>query len=251
MPHSARLLSPLLLGTVIAGPPRRDRYGLTVIPLQVRGAESAQARSAPRLVVRELQPPTPGAVLIANTAGRAGTAVFGQRLTGGMADRVVATTTAAPPGEASIAPVAPLEPRWWDEGPLRLGGRLPPTVLALLLLAASDWIGLRSLARTALWEACRELPEDAWAEAEDGWAILDGSTLLAAHLILPGAMSSPAPAPTLEMPSSTLFHRALTDAARDDRVVWSTTSRRDLVELSILRPSLALPEAILRASAGR
>jgi hypothetical protein len=251
LPHSARLLSPLLLGTVIAGSPRRDRYGLTVIPLQIHGADPARRRDVLPPIVRELQPPTPGAVVIANTAGRAGPAVFGQRLTGGMADRVVATTTAAPPGGASVTPVTPLEPRWWNEGPLRLGGRLPPTVLALLLLAASDWIGLRSLARTALWEACRELPEDGRAEAEDGWAILDGSTLLAAHLILPGAMSSPAPAPALKTHSSTLVHRALTDAARDDRVVWSTTSRRDLVELSILRPSLALPEAVLRPSAGR
>jgi hypothetical protein len=201
--------------------------------------------------VRELQPPTPDAVIMNVAQGREGAVVFGQRLLGGMADRVVVTHSAIPKDDNAIIPVAALEPRWWDQGPLRLGGRLPPTILALVQLAASDWTGLRSLARTALWEACRERPGDETAAEQRGWALLDGPTLLAAHLILAGAMSSSAPAPALETPSSTLVHRALADAARDDGVVWSTTSRCDLVELSILRPSLALPEAVRRASDGR
>jgi hypothetical protein len=251
LPHSARLLSPLLLGAIIAGPPRRDRYELTVIPLQARGADPARRRDVPQLIVRELQPPTPEAVIMNGAQGSEGAVVFGQRLLGGMADRVVVAHSAIPEGDNAIIPVAALEPRWWDEGPLRLGGRLPPTPWALLQLATSDWIGLRSVGRTALWDACREFPQDPWAEAEDSWALLDGPTLLAAHLTLPAAMSSPVPAPASETPSSTLVHRALTDAARDDRVVWSTILGRDLVELSVLRPSLALPEAVLRASAGR
>jgi hypothetical protein len=188
---------------------------------------------------------------MASGAESPATAVFGQRLTGGMADRVVATTMAMPPGEAAIIPVAPLKPRWWDEGPLQFHGRLLPTPLALLLLAASDRIGLRSLARTALWETCREPSEDDAVEDQDGWALFDGSTLLAAHLMVPRAGSSPAPAPPPEPPSSALVRRALAEAARDARVVWSVVSHPDLIELSVVRASLTLPDAILQGPAVR
>ena len=249
MPHSARLLSPRLLGSISAGPPRRDRFGLTVIPLQVRGADSARRRYVPPLIVRERQPPTPEAVTMNDTQGRGGPATFGQRLLGGMADRVVVTHSAIPEGDNAIIPVAALEPRWWDEGPLRPGGRLPPTLLALVQLAASDWTGLRSLARTALWEACRELPGDHAGAEQDGWALLEGPTLLAAYLI--GRPEAAAPAPPHDPHSSALVRRALTEAARDDRVEWSTISRRPLVQLFMTRRSLALPEAVLGASAGR
>jgi hypothetical protein len=246
LPHSARLLSPLLLGTVIAGPPRRDRYGLTVIPLQVRGADSARPQLAQPLAARELQGPSPGNVVMASAAAAAGLATFGQRLTGGMADRVVMATSTIPRGREAIIPVAPLEPRWWDEGPLRLGGRLPPTVLALVQLAASDWVGLRSLARTALWEACRELSDNDLATEQDGWALLDGPTLLAVQLMLPPAVLFPAPDAAHDPSSSALVRRALSEAARDDRVGWSAHSQGHLTELSMVRASLALPDAILR-----
>ena len=250
MPHPARLLSPRLLGAVTAGPPRRDRYGLTVIPIQVRGADPVRPRYAQPLTVRELQPPTPEAGIMNDACESGGAAVFGRRLLGGMADRVVVTHSAIPEGENAIIPVAPLEPRWWDEGPLRLGGRLPPTVLALLQLAASDWIGLRSLARTALWEACREPLGDDTAAEEDGWALLDGPTLLAAHLLLPPAVSSPAPDLLPDPHSSALVRRALAEAVRDARVAWSTVSHFDFIELSAVRASRSLPEAILRSPVG-
>ena len=251
MPHPARLLSPRLLGAVTAGPPRRDGYGLTVMPIQVRGAHPARRRHVPPLIVRELQPPTPEAVITSDAQGSGGAAVFGQRLLGGMADRVVVTHSAIPEGENTIIPVAPLEPRWWDEGPLRLWGRLPATLLALVQLAASEWIGLRSLARTALWEACRELPRDDAPAEQDGWALLDGPTLLAAYLMVPPAVASAAPAPLQDPHSSALVRRALAEAARDARVAWSAVSHPDLIELSVVRASLSLPEAILQSPAVR
>ena len=251
MPHSARLLSPLLLGAVIAGSPRRDRYGLTVIPLQIRGADPARRRDALPLIVRELQPPTPDAILINYAQGSEGTVVFGQRLLGGMADRVVVTHSAIPKDDNAIIPVAALEPRWWDQGPLRLGGRLPPTILALVQLAASDWTGLRSLARTALWQACRERSGDETAAEQGGWALLDGPTLLAAHLIVPPAVAPAAPAPLQDAHSSVLVRRALAEAARDARFAWSAVSHPDLTELSMVRASLNLPEAILQSRAVR
>ena len=251
MPHPAHLLSPRLLGAVTAGSSGRDGYGLTIIPIQVRGADPAWRRCVPPLIVRELQPPTPEAVLMNDAQGSGGAAVFGQRLLGGMADRVVVTHSTIPEGENAIIPVAPLEPRWWDEGPLRLCGRLPPTPWALLQLAASDWVGLRSLARTALWEACRELPGDDAAAEQDGWALLDGPTLLAAYLMVPPDVSSATPAPLDDPRSSALVRRALDEAARDARVAWSVVSHPHLTELSVVRASLTLPDAILQGPAVR
>ena len=183
--------------------------------------------------------------------GSRGAAVFGQRLLGGMADRVVVTHSAIPEGENAIIPVAPLEPRWWDEGPLRLGGRLPPTPWALLQLAASDWVGLRSLARTALWEACRDPHGDETAAEQGGWALFDGPTLLAAYLMIPPKVPSAAPAPLQDPHSSALVRRALAEAARDARVAWSVVSHPDLTELSAVRASLTLPDAILQGPAAR
>jgi hypothetical protein len=178
-------------------------------------------------------------------------AAFGQRLMGGMANRVVVTDSAIPEGGNAIIPVVPLEPRWWDEGPLRVGGRLPPTVLALVQLAEGDWIGLRSLARTALWEACREPFGDDTAAEEDGWALLDGPTLLAAYLLLPPAVPSPDPDLLPDPHSSALVRRALAEASRDARVAWSVVSHPDLIELSLVRASLRLPEVILQSPAVR
>jgi len=183
---------------------------------------------------------------MSSAAGAAGLATFGQRLTGGMADRVVVATSTIPLGGQAIIPVAPLEPRWWDEGPLRLDGRLPPTVLALVQLATSDWVGLRSLARTALWEACRELSDDDLATEQDSWALLDGPTLLAVQLMLPPGVIFPAPDAAHDPSSSALVRRALSEAARDDRVGWLAHSQGHLTELSMVRASLALPDAILR-----
>ena len=222
MPHPARLLSPRLLGALTAGSPRRDGYGLTVIPMQVRGVDPLRLRDVQPLIVRELQPPTPEAVIMNDACESGGAAVFGRRLLGGMADRVVVTHSAIPEGENAIIPVAPLEPRWWDEGPLRFGDRLPPTVLALLQLAASDWTGLRSLARTALWEACRERPGDETAAEQGGWALLDGPTLLAAYLMIPPKVSSATPAPLQDPHSSALVRRALADPERHAPVVGAT-----------------------------
>ena len=251
MPHPARLLSPRVLGAVIAGPSRRDRYGLTIIPIQVHGGDPAWRRYVPPLIVRELRPPTPEAVLMNDAQGSGGAAVFGQRLLGGMADRVVVTHSAVPEGETAIIPVAPLEPRWWDEGPLRLGGRLPPTPCGLLQLASSDWVGLRSLARTALWEANRGLLGEDAATEQDGWALLEGPTLLAAYLRVPPAVAAAAPAPLQDSHSSVLVRRALAEAAQDARVAWSAVSHPDLIELSVVRASLSLPDAILQSAAAR
>jgi hypothetical protein len=252
LPHHARLLSPRLLRAISAGPPGRARFGLTVIPLQVHGAGAARPRPSQPLAVRELQPAAPGKVMATSDAGAAGTVTFGQRLTGGMADRVVVATSALPLGEKTIVPVAPLESRWWDEGPLRPRGQLSPTLQALLQLTVSDWIGLRSLARTALWEACRDPSNDDPAAEHDGWALFDGSTLLAIHLSLPPLAGPPSrPGPPPDPRSSALVRRALSEAGRDDRVGWSAHSQGRLIELSMVRASLTLPDAILRAASRR
>jgi hypothetical protein len=71
LPHPARLLSPRLLGALTAGSPRRDGYGLTVIPMQVRGVDPLRLRDVQPLIVRELQPPTPEAVIMNDAQGAA------------------------------------------------------------------------------------------------------------------------------------------------------------------------------------
>jgi hypothetical protein len=249
VPHHASLLSTRLLSAISAGSPERDGFGLTVIPLQVRGADAGRPQLAEPLAARELQVPEPRNVVMASAAGAAGLATFGQRLTGGMADRVVMATSAIPRGQNAIIPVAPLEPRWWDEGPLRLRGQLSPTLVALLQLAASDWIGLRSLARTALWEACRGSCDGALVAVPDSWALFDGRTLLAGRLMLAPAVSSRAPDSPPDPHSSALVRRALAEAAEGARFAWSAVSHPDLTELSMVRASLILPEAILRSPA--
>jgi hypothetical protein len=190
-------------------------------------------------------------VIINDALGSEGAVLFGQRLLGGMADRVVVTHSAIPEGDNAIIPVAALEPRWWDQGPLRLGGRLPPTLMALVQLVASDWTGLRSLARTALWEACRERPGDETAAEQDGWALLDGPTLLAAYLIGPPEVASAAPAPPQDPHSSALVRRALAEAAQDACVAWSAVSHPHQIELSVVRASLSLPDTMLQSPAVR
>ena len=183
--------------------------------------------------------------------GSEGAVLFGQRLLGGMADRVVATHSAIPEGDNAIIWVAALEPRWWDQRPLRLAGRLPPTLMALAQLATSDCIGLRSLARTALWEACRERPGGETTAEQDGWALLDGPTLLAAYLIGPPEVASTTPAPLKDPHSSALVRRALAEAAQDSRVAWSLVPHPHRIELSVVRASLSLPDTILQSPAGR
>jgi hypothetical protein len=176
-------------------------------------------------------------------------ATFGQRLTGGMANRVVVTTAAIPRAEAIIVPVTPLEPRWWDEGPLRVRGQLPPALLALLQLARSERTGLRSVAGTALWEGCRASSDDDPAVTQHGWVLLDGPVLLAARLMVPVAVTSlRARGQSPDPPGLALVRRALSDAEQDDRVAWSARPLGRLIDLTMVRASLTLPNAMLRAT---
>jgi len=184
---------------------------------------------------------------MAGAAGTAARVTLGQRLKGGMADRVVVATSDIARGEHALIRVAPLEPRWWDEGPLRCRGSLPPAHLALLRLATGDWPGLRSLASTAFWEACRGQSDGDVGAGEAGWALLDGPTLLAVCLIVPPvAPVPPAPDPASDPHPSVLVRQAISEAARDARVAWSAHRHGRLTEVFMVRTSLDLPDAILR-----
>jgi hypothetical protein len=246
LPQSIRLLVSRALATAIAGPPRLDAFGLTVVRLTV-GTVGPLPLASPGLVYRELVPPDPTRVAVTNHARFTGAAQFGQLLVGGMADRVVTVSTPLRPGETVVVPVAAVSPRWWDQGRARLAGQLQPAPLALLLLATSDRPGLRSIARTTLWEAYRH-PTGRRAEGSgDGWALFYGSTLLAIHLTGPLAEATPRDTPPSDATSLRMIRQALAEAPGADHVAHAVQLDGNLLEVSVVRASMELPETVLRA----
>jgi hypothetical protein len=246
LPQSARLLVSRALATAIAGPPRLDAFGLTVVRLTV-GTVGPLPLASPGLVYRELMPPDPTRVAVTNHARLIATAQFGQLLIGGMAERVVTVTTPLPPSETVVVSVGALSPRWWDQGRPRLAGQLQPALLALLRLATSDRPGLRSIAHTTLWEAFRHSTGRREERCGDGWALLHGSTLLAIHLTVPLAAATPRDTSSSDATSLRMIRRALAEAPGGDHVAHAVQLDGDLLEVSVVRASLELPETVLRA----
>ena len=246
MPQSIRLLVSRALATAIAGPPRLDAFGLTVVRLTV-GTVGRMPLASPSLVYRELEPPDPTLVAATNHARFTAAAQFGQLLVGGMAQRVVTVTTPLPTSETVVVPVGALSPRWWDQGRPRLAGQLQPALQALLRLATSDRPGLRSIARTTLWEAHRH-PTGRRAEGSgDGWALFYGSTLLAIHLTGPLAEATPRDTPPSDATSLRMIRQALAEAPGADHVAHAVQLDGNLLEVSVVRASMELPETVLRA----
>ncbi len=176
---------------------RVDAYGLTLVDL---GPSHSARRPAPPLLLGELDPPRPGGLAAVNPSGRPVTLTPGRLVTGGMSDRAVAAAVVVRPGMTSVVPVEPLSARWWPAGPPRAGGRLPPPLTALLILAGHGGAGLRSIARTALWDAYRRHPAPDRIDRASGWLLLRGRTVLAAHLVgepvpQPPTTSAAAPGP--------------------------------------------------------
>lgn len=248
MPQSIRLLVSRALATAIAGPPRLDAFGLTVVRLTV-GTVGPLPLASPGLVYRELVPPDPTLLEVTNPARLGAAARFGQLLIGGMAERVVTVTTPLPPGETVVVPVEALSPRWWDQGRPRLAGELQPALLALLRLASSDRRGLPSIARTTLWEAYRR-PIGRRAERPgDGWVLFHGSTLLALHLTVPLGVTTPRDTSPSDATSLRMIRWALAEAPGGDHVANTVQLAGDLLEVSVVHASLELPETVLRATA--
>jgi hypothetical protein len=244
LPQSTRLLVSRALPAATAGPPRLDAFGLTVVRLTV-GTVGPLPLASPGLVYRELVPPDPTLVAVTNHARFIAAARFGQLLVGGMAERVVTVSTPLPPSETVVVPVAALSPRWWDQGRPRLAGQLQPA-LALFRLATSDRPGLRSIAHTTLWEAYRH-PRGRRAERSgDGWMLFHGSTLLAMHVMVRLGAAKSRDTPPSNATSMRLIRRALSEAPAGDHVGHAVQLDGDLLEASVVRASLELPETVLR-----
>jgi hypothetical protein len=244
--HSDRALGRHLLAAASVGPPRLDELGLTVVPHRT-ATKPQQRATVDATVCQELRAPSPDAVTMTNLSARTGTAVLGQVVNGGMVDRVVTQTTGLPLGKAVVVHTEPLSARWWDEGPPKLGGSLRPPLVALLMLASGGPAGLRAIARTALWEACGHPRRGHAAAGGNGWVLLDGPTLLAAHLTAPFPPAARAAAS--DQSGTRLLHGALAQMRWDAPLREAVHLHAGLVELSLVRESARLPWRILRRSA--
>jgi hypothetical protein len=220
--------------------------GLIVVPIRI-GPTPLQRTTVHAAVCQELRPRSPGAVTVTNLSALAGIAVLGQMVNGGMVDRVVTQTTALPLGKAVVVHTEPLSARWWDEGPPKLGGSLRPPLVALLMLASDGPSGLRAIARTALWEAYDHRRGGHAAAGGHGWVLLDGPTLLAAHLTAPFPPAAGAAAS--DQSGTRLLHGALARMRWDAPLREAVHVHAGLVELSLVRESARLPWRILRRSA--
>lgn len=137
---------------------------------------SEQAPAQPRRV--RVRNPSPGSVIV-----DAGTV-----LQGGMSARAVSRTVVVAPGPAVPVSVEPLGARWWDEGPLRVRGRLGAVAAGLLLQAACGEPSVARSALTALWS----LPDggrmvgfgdrQGVAAPATGWVIVLGGEVVAVWL---------------------------------------------------------------------
>jgi hypothetical protein len=113
-------------------------------------ARRPHSARTPHLVWREMDPPEPHRLRVQNRERTTAVVEAGAVLDGGMGTRVLRCCTVIPAeGEATVV-VEPLSGRWWDEGPLRHGGRLDPVATALLFQAALAPEPLASSAITSL-----------------------------------------------------------------------------------------------------
>lgn len=180
MPHPTSPPALRVPAAPASGTTSVDPFGLTIVHL---GPPLPGGPPPSQPLCSELDPPRPGALAAANPSGRRVALGVGQLVTGGMADRAVSAPVVLLPGTTSIVATEPLSSRWWPAGPPQAGGQLPPALTSLVILACHGATGLRSIARTALWEAYRRhgSPED--TDRPSGWLLLRGRTVLAARLV--------------------------------------------------------------------
>jgi hypothetical protein len=246
MPHSDLLLPAGLRAGLASGTQRQDQFGLTVVTV---GVGTPPTRPPPLPHFSELDPPDPGALVATNPGTWPVTVSVGQMVAGLMADRAVTTLVILPAGATMIVPVEPLSARWWQQGrqPSR-AGRLPPALAALLILAGEGSAGLRSVARTALWEGYRRQGVDTEVGAQSAWVLLRGRTPLAAHLVLRrGLELEPEPRP--QQSSSASPAPLGQPGGAECGVVRLAHRRGSFVEVWVVRASLDLPDAVISAPA--
>lgn len=241
MPLPTSSLVSRILAAIPPGSAKQDGFGLTVVPLEVRGGLS---RPPPRLVFRELEPAHPDSLVATNRTTRGGIARFGQRVCGGMTDRAVTASTAVLPGTTEVVPVEPLSPSWWRERESTTADALPPALTALLVLAASDRPGLRSVARTALWETYRQLSRRRLPDGRGGWLLMQGERLLAAHLVGPDGEPPPKGGALVGAHPLSLVRDALADGAGGG-VIQIVSRDADVAEVWLVSASPHLAEAVL------
>lgn len=228
-PHSASGFVHRILAAASTSPPSADEFGLTVVPLNLAPVPT---QPPPRWRCQELEPPSPNALAAINPTRHAVVAPLAQLVTGGMTDRAIAVSTTIPPGRTATVPVEPLSPRWWYGGSPTLAGGLSAALTALVVLATSDRPGLRSIARTALWEGYRRPASHTVVGGSGGWALFQGRTLLAAHLLAPADLRAPEASPTAESSSMSLRSREL--AATGDDIVHVVHRHADLIEVLLV-----------------
>jgi hypothetical protein len=233
LPPSPPLLD-RILPSLDLGIPTAGGFGLTVIPV---GHRALPNRSPPGMIFGERDPPQPTEIIAGNPTRRTIVVPLGQVVSGGMADRAVATTVAIPPGGTAVLPVEPLSAQWWDAGVMGTAGELSSVLSALLIMARRGRPGLRSTARTALWAAYRhggDVPPP-----HGGWVLVRGSRVVALHL----TVSSRLPSREADSPAtrSLPLGRSLS-AGADAELVRHVVRHGRWTELWLVRASPELPD---------
>lgn len=246
MPLPTSPLVSRILATLPSGSATQDAFGLTVVPLAVR---RKLGRPPPRLVFGELEPAHPAGLAATNRTTRTAIVRFGQRVRGGMIDRAVTASTPVFPGATAVVPVEPLSPGWWREGEQITAATLPPALIALLVLAGSDRYGLRSIARTALWEAYRQLSGRHVSDGLGGWLLMKGGRLLAAHLLGPDGQPPSEDGAAVEAYPLGLVRKALAEGSGDG-AIQIVSRDAGIAEVWVVRASPQLADAVLAVAAG-
>jgi hypothetical protein len=242
MPHRPPVLPHRMPSSPPSGTPKVDQFGLTVIPV---GPVSVPTCSPSGVFYEELDPPVPTRIIARNPTRRTISVPLGQVVTGGMADRALATTVTIAPRTTSVVRVEPLSSRWWAVGATTTAGHLSPALSALLILAGGARPGLRSIALTVLWTAYRQPGCDVTPPSRE-WVLLCDSRVLAVHLV----RSAPSPGSRGARPSAaaqSLAWRRSQPTEPAANLVRHVVSHGPWTELWLVRASVALPEVILNS----
>jgi hypothetical protein len=242
MPHTTLSPAPRAVAALAPGAVATDQFGLTIVALGPRGSATR-----PPPLFSELDPPDPGTLVAANPTPRVAELSVGDTLVGGMSDRAVVRGLVVPARATALVPVEPLSARWWPSHPPQLGAPLSPTLTALLILARQCGSGLRSIARTALWEGYRRQQVTDDVRGPYGWVLLARDAVLAAHLVqsrirwpaaTPPPPGTPPPSPT----------QHLQEGDADAAVIQLTDAQGRRIEVWLVRASPELPDAVLHTS---
>lgn len=165
-----------------AGPPAAFPSGLSAVRLVARDPASDVAVAA-AVRWRETAPAHPRRVIVRNPSATPVVVDAGIVLGGGMTTRSVARTTEVPPHTETMVAVEVVGVRWWDEGDVRVIGRLPPMVMALMLQAGFGTGAGASSARTTLSsQPGLDRPRPGMSAPAAGWVIFADDRVLAAWL---------------------------------------------------------------------